>query len=478
MAQDSSPPQTRLSDFVQNMSEAERKGLARHREDEGDYSPEVIFERTGLTLRKVERARKKPSKFLSAWETKTRGTDYYKSLEEFLNQLFFVNGNGYTWNKGELSEACISDSPACVYDSETEEILERSQVWKQIPVHDFKSESFYPICEYAKIVKIPEDVEISYFATILFLLKNTKPENFREEHRQHSSEFLGTAKKQASAILSRRFSNGTQEKELVEAIRVINEGYIEDLKEPPFERKKREMVEAVNDAIDSRDLERNLANELSEKQAKAVLKRKIKEMTKGISSRMTEAVTLLREKGFTEKSPCDFNDMDNAMFLVERDGNVGVCITDQNSRYIFTINQDNGWEVYRYFDELDEEEAEFSDGENYVGLSGIVAKLAEVNSQKDAKALKKMLLSLAQQFEDYSNSEEADYFSRPSLQYFIVNGVQRAERDQYSIYPNLCSDLNFSNDHLLRGFVNNFDGVKRIVNLFNYSLDQVKFESD
>lgn len=64
------------------------------------------------------------------------------------HHLFLVNGNGYKWKKGELVDAYKSP-----------EMPETTRVGLEERMNNFTArEKVYPICEYAKIVTIPDNV--------------------------------------------------------------------------------------------------------------------------------------------------------------------------------------------------------------------------------------------------------------------------------------------------------------------------------
>ncbi len=49
-------------------------------------------------------------------------------------------------------------------------------------------------------------------------------------------------------------------------------------------------------------------------------------------------VETLKEKGFTEDNPHDFNDMDNTLFYIPHETKLIFCVTSQNTRYIYILD--------------------------------------------------------------------------------------------------------------------------------------------
>ena len=94
--------------------------------------------------------------------------DYSK--EKVLDHLFFVNGNGYEWVNGEL----VDDYANIIYEV--------------IPENYFNTPSMgalqiYPICEYAKILHLPNDIAPDWlFGAIEALLL---AENYFDNPYQH-----------------------------------------------------------------------------------------------------------------------------------------------------------------------------------------------------------------------------------------------------------------------------------------------------
>ena len=86
--------------------------------------------------------------------------NFVYSKENVLDHLFFVNGNGYEWVDGEL----ITDEPLmhdCIPDNYFDtKIMDKDgyEILNTIPLN------IYPICEYAKILSLPDDIKPDWLA--------------------------------------------------------------------------------------------------------------------------------------------------------------------------------------------------------------------------------------------------------------------------------------------------------------------------
>ncbi len=102
--------------------------------------------------------------------------NYQYSKEKVLNQLFFTNGNGYKWVNGELisdTEERYQDFPKDYFNipimtTIKEELdFEKEMRLKFHKNKEFKSSeiccqgasTIYPICEYAKIMNLPNNIK-------------------------------------------------------------------------------------------------------------------------------------------------------------------------------------------------------------------------------------------------------------------------------------------------------------------------------
>lgn len=97
--------------------------------------------------------------------------------EEVLHHLFFINGNGYDWIKGELVEGSYYAMRKTVkkhrvghieeYGTSDIEVIREKVIeyrarnlafLKKVGIKD-DYKKLYPICEYAKIVNIPRNIK-------------------------------------------------------------------------------------------------------------------------------------------------------------------------------------------------------------------------------------------------------------------------------------------------------------------------------
>ena len=126
-----------------------------------------------------------------------KDTNFEYSKQKVLNQLFFVNGNGYEWVDGQLT-----DGEELVYNSIPKDSFNTTMVeepkdddfmrgiYKELNINSnkIKLESYgaltiYPICEYAKILHLPDDIEPDWlFGAIEALLL---AENYFDNPYQH-----------------------------------------------------------------------------------------------------------------------------------------------------------------------------------------------------------------------------------------------------------------------------------------------------
>ena len=103
--------------------------------------------------------------------------NYKLSRQKILNHLFFVNGNGFTWQKGVLCYDTGSESiPSLTTRKFPEDYFEKT-IWSKeedepewikkhikppYKPHEICSKHaliIYPICKYAKICNIPENIQ-------------------------------------------------------------------------------------------------------------------------------------------------------------------------------------------------------------------------------------------------------------------------------------------------------------------------------
>jgi len=95
------------------------------------------------------------------------------SKEKVLDQLFFVNGNGYEWVNGELvsEEELLYNSIPEDYFNKTimekventfKKVLYGKKEFKEIELKSNRVLTVYPICEYAKILHLPDDIELDW----------------------------------------------------------------------------------------------------------------------------------------------------------------------------------------------------------------------------------------------------------------------------------------------------------------------------
>ena len=109
-----------------------------------------------------------------------KDVDLQHSREKVLDHLFFTNGNGLEWQDGELkyqdtesSEEARKipkgyfDTPIMSTESDEDSIFKewRLEEGKEYKPHEVCSKyalNIYPICEYAKITKLPNDIQIDW----------------------------------------------------------------------------------------------------------------------------------------------------------------------------------------------------------------------------------------------------------------------------------------------------------------------------
>jgi len=105
--------------------------------------------------------------------------NFEKSRDKVLDQLFFTNGNGLDWINGELAysekeEVIIHSLPENYFsiqlmsteEDETSWIkefrLEKGKEYKPREICSKEALTIYPICQYAAIVNIPEDIKLDW----------------------------------------------------------------------------------------------------------------------------------------------------------------------------------------------------------------------------------------------------------------------------------------------------------------------------
>lgn len=106
--------------------------------------------------------------------------DFTRSREKVLDQLFFTNGNGLEWIDGELQyeedtknnvehilpENYFSTPLLSTEDDETSWIkefrLKENKEFKPREICSKEALTIYPICKYAAIVTIPENIKLDW----------------------------------------------------------------------------------------------------------------------------------------------------------------------------------------------------------------------------------------------------------------------------------------------------------------------------
>lgn len=99
----------------------------------------------------------------------------FPSRTEVLHHLFYVDGNGYEWKNGELTDGENSKYPKFYNlnanrEKPDENQKRRDAVYKKISdffkknpdvcsIHTTHLSSIYPICQYAKILNLPLDIK-------------------------------------------------------------------------------------------------------------------------------------------------------------------------------------------------------------------------------------------------------------------------------------------------------------------------------
>ena len=89
-----------------------------------------------------------------------------------LEHLFCVNGNGYEWNKnGRLSTSLVHDKlmqkAMGLFMNGSRDQIERED---RREYHQTILDSVYPLCQYAKMVTVPDNVQPDYLAGIYEML--------------------------------------------------------------------------------------------------------------------------------------------------------------------------------------------------------------------------------------------------------------------------------------------------------------------
>lgn len=95
-----------------------------------------------------------------------KDTDYKKSRNRVLDQIYFTNGNGLKWYDGELTDNY--NESGRLYESIPPDYFEK-KIFSNSGNSSITSErraggtfSIYPICEYAKILDMPQDVKLDW----------------------------------------------------------------------------------------------------------------------------------------------------------------------------------------------------------------------------------------------------------------------------------------------------------------------------
>lgn len=105
-------------------------------------------------------------------------------------QMFFTNGNGLDWHRGRLADVCDPQKPIHQVRIKTgADELAEYQAWckgrgftphlrtpdemeqEWAAEHNHRPQYFYPLCEYADIVTVPDDVLPSWLAACWDALK-------------------------------------------------------------------------------------------------------------------------------------------------------------------------------------------------------------------------------------------------------------------------------------------------------------------
>lgn len=96
----------------------------------------------------------------------------FETEGDVLHHLFFVNGNGYEWVNGELID---------LFDTETaiqETIVNTSLKPKT-------SRELYPICQYAKIMCLPEDIKSDWLVAAQKAIKMTRYYKLTKSNKEY-----------------------------------------------------------------------------------------------------------------------------------------------------------------------------------------------------------------------------------------------------------------------------------------------------
>jgi len=121
-----------------------------------------------------------------------------KSKFRVLEHIFFVNGNGYRWEDGKLT---IDEELKKLSDGEKQEEIKKFYEGSD----KFREVQFYPLCKYAKLCTIPENVDKNYIPYIIEICNyalESPIESFCEEYMKNKN-FVNTEKEIIKSILLR-----------------------------------------------------------------------------------------------------------------------------------------------------------------------------------------------------------------------------------------------------------------------------------
>lgn len=115
-----------------------------------------------------------------SYPTLYKDVDFEKSRDKVLNHLFFTNGNGFEWVNGGLecfevlNTICTlpenyfntvimsNEADEDPFDKELRNEFNPNSKFKPYELCAKESLTIYPICKYAKIVNIPEDIQLDW----------------------------------------------------------------------------------------------------------------------------------------------------------------------------------------------------------------------------------------------------------------------------------------------------------------------------
>ena len=100
---------------------------------------------------------------------------YYTQESNILDYLLCVNGNGYSWIDGQLGEYVFNEEmdekeKPLQEDYIPQRLTEKAIFPSGITLYQTTGGIFYPICQYAKIYVVPDNIKADWLETCKTLL--------------------------------------------------------------------------------------------------------------------------------------------------------------------------------------------------------------------------------------------------------------------------------------------------------------------